>query len=88
MGWRKGATESGGDKEMRARTRAPLTYLYKAVEMTGEENLWLLFTDLPSGAVPWLASPLVATFNFMFMAPGVKPISTLPILHAKYWHSI
>lgn len=39
MGWSNGATESGGDKEMRARTRAPLTYLYKAVEMTEEENL-------------------------------------------------
>lgn len=39
LGWRNGATESGGDKEMRAHTRAPLTYLYKAVEMTGEENL-------------------------------------------------
>lgn len=88
MGRRNGAKKSGGDKEMRARTRAPLTYLYKAVEMTGGENLWLLFTDLPSCAGPWLASPLVATFNFMFMAPSVKPICTLPILHAKYWHSI
>lgn len=39
-------------------------------------------------AMLWLALPLVATFNYMFMAPSVKPISTLPILHAKYWHSI
>lgn len=78
MGWKNGATESGGDKKTRARTRTPLTYLYKAVEMAGRENLWLLFTDLQSCAVPWLASPLAATFNFMFMAPSVKPISTLP----------
>lgn len=39
MGWKNGATESGDDKKMRARTRTPLTYLYKAVEMAGKENL-------------------------------------------------
>lgn len=39
MGWKNRATERGGDKKMRARTGTPLTYLYKAVEMAGKENL-------------------------------------------------
>lgn len=41
---------------------------------------------LISDAEAWLALSPVATFNFT--APTVKPISTLPIPHAKYWHFI
>lgn len=44
------------------------------------------YYSLISDAAPWLALPPMATFNFT--APTVKPISTLPIPRAKYWHFI